>query len=112
MDTIADIAERVSGFWDRILDSDHDEVFAVVHGATQVGSTYYFNKRFHLGLPEDVYELEEFLIPRFLNCNLSCIELDGKKELVSAHLLSTAHLSDELLTSNSNAVVRPEEIIL
>lgn len=112
VDDIGDIADRVGTFWDSVIDGEDEEVFAVGHGATQVGCIAYFNKRFSLGLPEEVHELEEFVIPRFSNCNLNCIELDENRNLVSARLFMTDHLSDEMLTSNSEQVKRPEEITI
>ncbi len=111
-DTLPVLAERLAAFWDDVLQCGADEVLAVCHGASVFGSMHYFNEKFGFGFPEDLQALGDFLATRNLNCNLSCIEIDAKGKLLSARLFATDHLSDALLTSNTNPRPRPAEIRL
>ncbi|MBQ7032435.1 MAG: histidine phosphatase family protein [Clostridia bacterium] len=111
-DTRPDLIARLAVFWDGVLASGVDEVLMVGHGASVFGSMAYMNKKFGLGLPEDLQALGDFQATRNLNCNLSCIETDTAGQLVSARLFATDHLPDDLLTSNTNPLPRPTEICL
>lgn len=110
-DRLEGIADRMKLFWDNILSEDAEELLVVCHGASVFGSMHYFNTKYNFGFPTVLPELGAFLATRNLNCNLSCIEIDKNYNLISARLFTTPHLSDALLTSNSNPRKRPEEVI-
>lgn len=112
VDVLEDITERLKAFWKPILASGNDEVLAVGHGASVFGSMYFFNKAFGFGLPTVLHELGDYQASRNLNCNLSCIEIDGSGKFVSARLFATDHLPDALLTSNTNPKPRPDEVLI
>ncbi len=110
-DTREGIIKRLEKFWNEIISSDVEELLVVGHGASVYGTMCYFNKKFHLGLTDDIDEMADYLAEQNLNCNLSYLEIDKNGALVSAKLFSTSHLSDELLTANTNKKSRPEIII-
>ena len=107
-DSLEEVAMRLKGFWEDLLRKDFEEVLAICHGASVFGSVNYFNKKFGLGFPAELPALGEFLATRNLNCNISCIELDGERNFVSAHMFDIGHLKDSLLTSNTNPRPRPD----
>ena len=109
-DTNEEIIKRLEKFWDEITVTDEEEVLVVCHGASFYGTICYFNKKTGLGLTDDVEEMADYLAERNLNCGISYIEIDNDGKLVSAKLFSTEHLSNELLTSNSNKKTRPEVV--
>lgn len=110
LDTKKMVVERLEKFWDKVIKTDIDEVLAVGHGASVYGTIYYFNKKFKLGLTDDLEELADYLAEKGLNCGISCVETDKDGKLLSANLFYTEHLPDELLTSNANHKSRPEII--
>lgn len=110
-DTLEMIAARLEDFWEKILYSDYEELMVVGHGASVFGSINYFSKKCGFGFPKVLSELGEYLADRNLNCNLSYIELDENRKLVTARMFATTHLTEDMLTSNSNSKVRPEEVI-
>ncbi len=107
-----DLIERLRVFWDAVLDADYEELLVVGHGASCVWSIFYFNRTYKLGLPDSPEGIADYMANINLNCNLSYIELDRNKKLVSARLFATNHLTDEFLTSNTNSKTRPSEICL
>ncbi len=104
------LSARADGFWTKLMEEvkEDDEIVIVGHGASVVGSFYYFNHTYQLGFPEEYMELGAAIGPNNLNCNISCFELDKDKKLIRAALFDTAHLPDEYLTSNSRPAERPE----
>lgn len=111
-DELNGIMDRLEIFWDAVLDSEFNEVLAVCHGASCVGSMNYFNQKYSLGLPQTPEGVGDYMANINLNCNLSCIEINKDKEIISARLFATDHLPDAFLTSNTNPKDRPKEIIL
>lgn len=111
-DELPSLMDRLSLFWDAVLEADYKEILVVGHGASCVGSIYYFNRKYNLGLPSSPQGVGDYMANTNLNCNLSYIEIDENKKLLHANLFSTSHLSEDYLTSNTNPKPRPSEISL
>lgn len=107
VDTNEIIVKRLTVFLDSLLKSDDEEVLIVGHGASVFGTMCYFNQKYNIGMPADYTEMADYLAQRSLNCSLSCIEIDKDKNIVSAKLFCTDHLTDDMLTSNTNVKERP-----
>lgn len=111
-DTDEMIAARLERFWEEILESEQEELLAVGHGASVMGSLAFFNKRFDLGLPCSLAQLSLYLSEHMYNCFISCFETDDKGKLVSAQLFYSDHLTENLITSNANIKPRPKSITI
>lgn len=111
-DTKETVIERVSVFWETLLQSDCEEVLLVGHGATVFGTIFYLNQKFGFGFPEDKDELGEYLAGCSLNCALSYIETAKNGNFVRGEFFNTEHLTDEMLTSNPRLLPRPGTIIV
>lgn len=111
-DTKETVIERVSLFWETLLQSEQNEVLLVGHGATVFGTIYYLNQKFGFGFPDDKEKLGEHLAGRSLNCALSYVETDKNGKLIRGEFFNTKHLTDEMLTSNPRSLPRPETIIV
>ena len=109
-DTKEAVIERVSCFWEELLQSGEKEVLLVGHGASVYGSLYYLNEKFDLGFVRDKDEFGDYLAERGLNCTLSYVEIDENGKLVEAEFFNNEHLSDDMITSNPRPKERPEII--
>lgn len=110
-DDYGSIAARAGTFWTKVLEGKHQEILAVCHDASVLGFLHFFNQRFGLGFPEDFPGLVQYVMNKDLNCELSCMELDEKGNLISAAFFLTWFLPEKYLTINGNQVERPEAMI-
>lgn len=107
-DTREAVIKRVSDFWELLLQSGEQEVLLVGHGASVFGSVYYLNKKYGLGFPDDGDVLGDYLGDHGLNCALSYVETDKDGNFVCGEFFNTAHLTEDMLTSNPKHKERPE----
>lgn len=107
-DDYSSIAARAGTFWPKVLEGKHQEMLAVCHDASVLGFLHFFNQRLGLGFPEDFPGLVQDVMNKDLNCELSCMELDEKGNLISAAFFMTWFLPEEYLTINGNRAERPE----
>lgn len=107
-DTREAVIKRVSDFWESLLQAGEQEALLVGHGASVFGSIYYLNKKYGLGFTDDGDALGEYLADHGLNCALSCVEVDKDGKFVCGEFFNTAHLTEDMLTSNPKHKERPE----
>lgn len=103
------IKKRSCEFWERILKSEYEEILAVCHDASVLGTIHFLNSRFQMGFPDDFQELIDYVMNKDLNCALSCIEIN-KEGQPSADFFMTWFLPEEYLTVNGSHMPRPDAI--